>query len=112
MTEPEDVEEDLFADLYDADEPVQAAAPSAPAALSAPPPASQAQPQTAPVLPPQASSTEQLDAGSVNMAAYEQPSNYSEQNGMPQQGAMQGDASSSISAQQPEPQGTGIKEDG
>ncbi|KKZ60051.1 hypothetical protein EMCG_05174 [[Emmonsia] crescens] len=52
MTEPEDLEEDLFADLYDADDSTQRAAPPA-AAPSFPEPQQPPQNETnAPTVPP------------------------------------------------------------
>ncbi|EEP76089.1 predicted protein [Uncinocarpus reesii 1704] len=123
MTEPEDVEEDLFADLYDADETTQPAAPPASAPAPTPVPAvisstphpgtanlSQTQlAQTQPQAPFQAQTTENYEPGSTDAANYEQPGG---QNGISQFDVAAQVDSTSLMNTQPETQGTGIKEDG
>ncbi|WEW57965.1 hypothetical protein PRK78_003432 [Emydomyces testavorans] len=114
MTEPEGVEEDFFADLYDADEPTQTAAPSAPATVSSTQPlvtTSSVQLETSPVSF-QAPSTENYDIISADTTTYEQPSNFGEHNGVSEFGATVQVDSINMTNAQSEPQGTGIKEDG
>ncbi|KAG2414210.1 hypothetical protein HFD88_003401 [Aspergillus terreus] len=105
MAEPEDVEEDLFADLYDADEssnqPTSAAQPpkpsdSAPTAVPAQPTAQTHIPQS---TYDHTQSMNQHDGGYQNGASAQSGSGFAHAAAGPPSG-------------EPEPQGTGIKEDG
>ncbi|KAL4801412.1 hypothetical protein BDV18DRAFT_85124 [Aspergillus unguis] len=110
MAEPEDVEEDLFADLYDADEPTNQTNPAvgASAASNPAPPDAPSQPAAASAIP----SVEGYGNEPENtFGTYQQPpydSGY--QNGPSLDSGFNNQGSAS--AGEPEPQGTGIKEDG
>ncbi|EEQ31832.1 uncharacterized protein MCYG_04651 [Microsporum canis CBS 113480] len=108
MTEPEDLEEDLFADLYDAEEATAAAVP--PVAAEAP---SQ--------LPPSTKTDASETSNSTQPAATQQPQSVQEQilepspahNGAQGGVSAAGDTNSGGQAShESENQGTGIKEDG
>ncbi|KAL4800070.1 hypothetical protein BDV19DRAFT_354359 [Aspergillus venezuelensis] len=110
MAEPEDVEEDLFADLYDADETTNQTAP-APSASAAPiPPAPEMSLQN-----PSASAIQ-----SVEGYGNEPENTVGSYHAPPYDGGYQNGAGfdsgyhnqAAVSAEEPEPQGTGIKEDG
>ncbi|KAI1916200.1 hypothetical protein LOZ53_001523 [Ophidiomyces ophidiicola] len=115
MTEPEGVEEDLFADLYDADEPT---AQNITSAAPAPVP----EPSTQPAIVTNAAQPENVansssniqtfNAYSADAASYEPHMNLGEQNGISQFGVAMQDGDASTTIVQPETQGTGIKEDG
>ncbi|KAL4939648.1 hypothetical protein BDV06DRAFT_198426 [Aspergillus oleicola] len=109
MAEPEDVEEDLFADLYDADETTNQTAPAAgaPAAPNSPAP-------DVPVQQPSASAIQSVEGygneSENTFGAYQAPSyDGGYQNGT---GYDSGYQNQVATPGEPEPQGTGIKEDG
>ncbi|KAN0076056.1 hypothetical protein V8E54_007326 [Elaphomyces granulatus] len=110
MTEPEDLEEDLFADLYDADDTTNhVTAPSAvPKPFEPAPPV--ALPQIYEIPAPQP--IENMQASQVSNGGQVIPGGGLHQNGigMIDQGRAK-DVTTSFDTE-PEPQGTGIKEDG
>lgn len=108
MTEPEDLEEDLFADLYDADNTATHTAPSA-------------EPAEAPEHAVTATPAEPTPSSAVHAAEstvpYPSTENHQISSGEGyQNGGGAQDAASGMhavgSAVESEPQGTGIKEDG
>jgi len=110
MTEPEDLEEDLFADLYDADDSTHHAAPPAavPNLPEPPPKPGQINQPTSP-HPPSNFDSDQITR--VDPLAEQQfPQNREQRNGI-QSDAMP-DGESAATNVEPETQGTGIKEDG
>ncbi|KAJ0416037.1 hypothetical protein BJY00DRAFT_292511 [Aspergillus carlsbadensis] len=111
MAEPEDVEEDLFADLYDADEATHQTAPTGGGAHA---PAPNPIPSDAPAPVSSTSAIQSVEGyrnESENTFGAYQPSSYE---GSHQNGSAGLDIGSynHASAPEPEPQGTGIKEDG
>ncbi|KAL4760474.1 heterogeneous nuclear ribonucleoprotein HRP1 [Aspergillus foveolatus] len=110
MAEPEDVEEDLFADLYDADETGNQAAPTGGA-----PAASNSAPSDAPAQPSATSAIQSVEGvgnesesthGTYQTPTYE--GGY--QNGSGPDSGYNNQTTGPVG--EPEPQGTGIKEDG
>jgi len=110
MTEPEDLEEDLFADLYDADDTTNnVTAPSTvPKPFEPAPPV--APPRIYEITGPQP--IENMQASHVSNGSQVVPGGGFHQNGisMVDQGRAK-DVTASFDTE-PEPQGTGIKEDG
>ncbi|KAK2762806.1 hypothetical protein FQN54_000981 [Arachnomyces sp. PD_36] len=112
MTEPEDLEEDLFADLYDADDSANHAPPAAAAPAPANPAPAAPEPTdqpSAPVITPSVENiqTEQFDPSTIHQSL-ENGNNQAMtdvwDNGQGNDGGAMG--------MKPEAQGTGIKEDG
>ncbi|KAF3896968.1 hypothetical protein GTR04_2098 [Trichophyton interdigitale] len=108
MTEPEDLEEDLFADLYDADE--------TPATASAPPATAQAPSQPPPTIKTEvaetSSSTQPAATPQQQPAQEQKPEPPSAQNGAQGTPTVADTSSGGQASNEPESQGTGIKEDG
>ncbi|KAL3471711.1 hypothetical protein BJX99DRAFT_237013 [Aspergillus californicus] len=112
MAEPEDVEEDLFADLYDADETTHQ-----PSLTGGAPAVSNPLPLDAPAQPSSTSPVQSVEGygnEAENTHGAWQPSSYdgSHQNGAAGFDPRFGHPNATLSAGEPEPQGTGIKEDG
>ncbi|KAL4917451.1 hypothetical protein BDW62DRAFT_183621 [Aspergillus aurantiobrunneus] len=109
MAEPEDVEEDLFADLYDADETNQtASAGDVPVASNPMPSDMPAQPSGISAIQPVESFGNELES---TFSAYQAPSHEGGyQNGAGLDSVFHNQ--NAVPAGEPEPQGTGIKEDG
>ncbi|EEH38071.1 hypothetical protein PAAG_00992 [Paracoccidioides lutzii Pb01] len=120
MTEPEDLEEDLFADLYDADDTTQsAAAPAAPAATPSfpEPQESQLQPQievnAQSVPPPQQQSTSNSQTYHHDTQTEQQhATNGEQQTGVNESTPITQDTEHRAANVEPGSHGTGIKEDG
>ncbi|EFQ98984.1 hypothetical protein MGYG_01994 [Nannizzia gypsea CBS 118893] len=107
MTEPEDLEEDLFADLYDADEtPATSAPPATVQAQSQPPPSTKTEVVETPNST-QPTVTQQLQPAQEHKL--EQPP---AQNGAQGTPTVADTSSGGHASNEPENQGTGIKEDG
>ncbi|EFE36132.1 uncharacterized protein ARB_05070 [Trichophyton benhamiae CBS 112371] len=109
MTEPEDLEEDLFADLYDADE--TPATSSAPPAATAQTP-SQPPPTTKTEIAETPSSTQPAPTQQQQPAQEQKPEPPSAQNGAQGTPTAADTSSGGQASNEPESQGTGIKEDG
>ncbi|KAL4814200.1 hypothetical protein BDW67DRAFT_166383 [Aspergillus spinulosporus] len=110
MAEPEDVEEDLFADLYEADETANQAAPTGGA-----PAASNPVPSDAPAQPPATSAIQSVEGGgneTESTHGTHQTPTYEGgyQNGSAPDSGYNNQTTGPVG--EPEPQGTGIKEDG
>ncbi|KAK2740257.1 hypothetical protein FQN55_008983 [Onygenales sp. PD_40] len=115
MTEPEDLEEDLFADLYDADDNAHHAAPQA-APLNTPSFAEPQAPQneiSAPIAPAQ---QPPIDNNQISQVETQAENGYlqngGQSNGFGDHSMVAQDNGTSAAAIEPENQGTGIKEDG
>ncbi|KAL2841201.1 hypothetical protein BJX68DRAFT_245820 [Aspergillus pseudodeflectus] len=110
MAEPEDVEEDLFADLYDADEATHQTAPTGGGA-TAPNPI----PSEAPVPVSSTSAIQSVEGygnESENTFGAYQPPSYEGSHHHNGSAGLDTGSYNHASAPEPEPQGTGIKEDG
>ncbi|KAL4874174.1 hypothetical protein BDV12DRAFT_159248 [Aspergillus spectabilis] len=113
MAEPEDVEEDLFADLYDADETTNQTAPAG--GVSA---ASNPVPSDAPAQPSGVGAIQSIEGYANEAENTHGAYHHGSYNGGYQNGGANIDtgfhkhAHAPASAGEPEPQGTGIKEDG
>jgi len=108
MTEPEDLEEDLFADLYDADDNTHQAPPATIVHLPEPPPKPEQIDQLNFSLP---SNFDSNQINRVDPPAEQQFSQNQELRNGIQSDTLQ-DGESSAANAEPETQGTGIKEDG
>ncbi|OJD27672.1 hypothetical protein ACJ73_00940 [Blastomyces percursus] len=117
MTEPEDLEEDLFADLYDADDNTQrAAAPATTPSFPEAQPPPQVETNTSTVLPPQQPASGNNQGHHVEIQSEQQHSTNGEQrNGANEPTPMTQESDhipSHIESGSHGSHGTGIKEDG
>jgi len=109
MTEPEDLEEDLFADLYDADDNTHQAPPTTTVYLPEPPAKPEQTDQPSFSLPLSNFDNNQINR--VDPPVEQQFSQNREQRNGIQSDTLQ-DGEGGATNAEPEIQGTGIKEDG